>query len=164
MNPQDVFCPNMECPARGQTGTGNIHVHSQKDKRFVCEVCQDTFTISKGTIFYRLRHDPKTVMCVIILLAYGCPVQAIVKAFGLDERTVSDWHERAGKHCQSIHEQMVEKSQQDLQQVQADEIKVKTLLGMYWMALAMAVGSSSTGSPLWRLRLAVGATPRQALW
>jgi len=141
MNPQDVFCPNMECPARGQTGTGNIHVHSQKDKRFVCEVCQDTFTISKGTIFYRLRHDPKTVMCVIILLAYGCPVQAIVKAFGLDERTVSDWHERAGKHCQSIHEQMVEKSQQDLQQVQADEIKVKTLLGMYWMALAMAVST-----------------------
>ena len=58
---------------------------------------------------------------------------------GLDERTVSDWHERAGKHCQRIHEQMVEKSQQDLQQVQADEIKVKTLFGTYWMALAMAV-------------------------
>ncbi len=139
MNPHEVFCPNMECPARGQIGKGNIHVHSQKDKRFLCEVCQETFTTSKGTIFYRLRHDPKTVLCVIILLAYGCPVQAIVKAFGLDERTVSDWHERAGKHCQRIHEQMVEKSQQDLQQVQADEIKVKTLFGTYWMALAMAV-------------------------
>ena len=139
MNPHEVFCPNMECPARGQIGKGNIHVHSQKDKRFLCEVCQETFTTSKGTIFYRLRHDPKTVLCVIILLAYGCPVQAIVKAFGLDERTVSDWHERAGKHCQRIYEQMVEKSQQDLQQVQADEIKVKTLFGTYWMALAMAV-------------------------
>jgi transposase-like protein len=139
MNPHEVFCPNMECPARGQIGKGNIDVHSQKDKRFMCEVCQETFTTSKGTIFYRLRHDPKTVLCVIILLAYGCPVQAIVKAFGLDERTVSDWHERAGKHCQRIHEQMVEKSQQDLQQVQADEIKVKTLFGTYWMALAMAV-------------------------
>ena len=139
MNPHEVFCPNMECPARGQIGKGNIHVHSQKDKRFMCDVCQETFTTGKGTIFYRLRHDPKTVLCVIILLAYGCPVQAIVKAFGLDERTVSDWHERAGKHCQSVHEQMVEKSQQDLQQVQADEIKVKTLFGTYGMALAMAV-------------------------
>jgi transposase-like protein len=139
MNPQEIFCPNMSCPARGQTGKGNIHVHSQKDKRYICDVCQDTFTTSKGTIFYRLRHDPKIVMCVIILLAYGCPRQAIVKAFDLDERTVRDWHERAGKHCQSVHEHMVEKSQQDLQQVQADEIKVKTLNGPYWMALAMAI-------------------------
>ena len=139
MNPHEVFCPNMECPARGQIGKGNIQVHSQKDKRFICDVCQDTFTTSKGTIFYRLRYDPKTVLCVIILLAYGCPVQAIVKAFGLDERTVSDWQERAGKHCQRIHEHIVEKSQQDLQQVQADEIKVKTQFGTYWMALVMAV-------------------------
>jgi transposase-like protein len=139
MNPQEIFCPNMDCPARGQIGKGNIHVHSQKDKRFVCDVCQDTFTTSKGTIFYRLRHDPQTVLCVIILMAYGCPLQAIVKAFDLDERTVRDWHQRAGKHCQSVHEQMVEKSQQDLQHVQGDEIKVKTLLGSYWMALAMAV-------------------------
>ncbi len=139
MNPQEVFCPNIDCPARGQTGKGNIHVHSQRDKRFICDVCRETFTTSKGTIFYRLRHAPETVLRVIILLAYGCPLQAIVKAFDLDERTVRDWHERAGNHCQNVHEQIVEKSQQDLQQVQADEIKVKTLMGSYWMALAIAV-------------------------
>jgi len=147
MNPQALFCPNMDCPARGQIGKGNIHVHSQKEERWICEVCQRTFTTSKGTIFYRLRSDPVIVMYVIILLAYGCPVQAIVKAFGLDERTVSNWHARAGKHCQKIHEHFVENSQQDLQQVprqhgaqvQADEIKVKTQKGSYWMALALAV-------------------------
>jgi transposase-like protein len=139
MNPQGIFCPNIACPTRGQAGKGNIHVHSQRDKRFICDVCQDTFVTSKGTIFYRLRHDPQTVLCVIILLANGCPLQAIVKAFELDERTVKDWHDRAGKHCQNVHEQIVEKSQQDLQQVQADEIKVKAVLGSYWMALAMAV-------------------------
>jgi transposase-like protein len=139
MNPQEIFCPNMDCPARGQTGKGNIHVHSQKDKRCICDVCQRTFTLTEGTIFYRLRTDPQIVMWVVVLLAYGCPVQAIVKAFGLDERTISDWHGRAGKHCQSIHEHFVENSQQDLEQVQADEIKVKTQKGNYWMALAMAV-------------------------
>lgn len=139
MNPQKVFCPNMECPARGQTGKGNIHVQSQRAKRYSCEVCEQTFSASKGTIFYRLRYDPMIVMYVVILLAYGCPVQAIVKAFGLDERTVADWQERAGRHCQSVHEHFVENSQQDLQQVQADEIKVKTQKGTYWMALAMAV-------------------------
>src|SRR5512139_3731878 len=113
MNPQKVFCPNMACPARGQIGKGNIHDHSQKDERYSCEVCQQTCSARKGTIFYGLRSDPVIVMTVIILLAYGCPVQAIVKAFGLDERTVADWHERAGRHCQSVHEHFVEQSQQD---------------------------------------------------
>jgi transposase-like protein len=139
MNPQELFCPNMDCPARGQVGKENIHVHSQKDKRCICEVCGQTFTTTTGTIFYRLRSDPQLVMWVIVLLAYGCPVQAIVKAFGLDERTVCDWHKRAGKHCQQVHEHLVESSQHDLQQVQADEIKVKIQKGTIWMALAIWV-------------------------
>jgi hypothetical protein len=46
-------------------------------------------------------------MCVIVLLAYGCPIQAIVKAFLLDERTVRDWQKRAGQHCQQVHEHLV---------------------------------------------------------
>ncbi|MBI5293339.1 MAG: IS1 family transposase [Chloroflexi bacterium] len=141
MNPQDIFCPNMDCPARGQTGKGNIHVHSQQDQRYLCEVCEQTFSASKGTIFYRLRTDPKTVMGVIVLLTYGCPIQAIVKAFDLDERTVRDWQQRAGKHCQGVHEHLVESSQLDLQQVQADEIRVKTQKGVFWMAMALIVST-----------------------
>jgi transposase-like protein/IS1 family transposase len=139
MNPQDVFCPNIECPARGQTGKGNISIHSQKEQRYICSVCHQTFTATKGSIFYRLRTSAETVMLVITLLAYGCPLQAIVKAFGFDERTVRDWWQRAGKHCQAVHEHQVEHSPMDLQQVQADEIKVKAQAGHFWMALAMAV-------------------------
>lgn len=52
------FCPNLECPARGLTDKGNIQVHSQKDKRYYCAVCQRTFSASKGTLFYPLRSDP----------------------------------------------------------------------------------------------------------
>jgi transposase-like protein len=129
----------MDCPARGQKGKGNIQIHSQKDKRCLCDVCGQTFAVTTGTIFYRLRHAPELVMQVIILLANGCPVQAIVKAFGLDERTVCDWYRRAGRHCQQVHEHLVENSQHDLEQVQADEIKVKTQKGTFWMALAIWV-------------------------
>jgi len=139
MNPQELFCPNMDCPARGQKGKGNIHSHSLKDKRCLCEVCGQTFTTSSGTIFYRLRHAPEVVIQVITLLAYGCPIQAIVKAFELDERTVCSWQKRAGQHCQQVHEHLVESSQHDLQHVQADEIKVKIQKGMIWMALAIWV-------------------------
>ncbi len=57
MDPQTVFCPNVDCPARGQTGTGNIHVHSLKERRFSCDVCGKTFAQTTATPFYRLHKD-----------------------------------------------------------------------------------------------------------
>jgi len=139
MNSQDVFCPNLDCWARGQTGKGNIGVHSQVEKRYICQECQQTFTATKGTIFYRLRTETHTVMLVITLLAYGCPLPAIVKAFGFHERTVKAWWRRAGEHCRLVHEHAISGRQLDLQQVQSDEIKVKTQGSTFWMALAMMV-------------------------
>lgn len=139
MNPESLFCPNIHCPSRGQVQQGNIRVHSQKEKRWWCTVCQTSFAVTKGTLFYRLRTDPQLVMWVIVLLAYGCPLQAIVKAFDFHEQTVKNWWQRAGVHCQAVHEQRVSSQQMDLQQVQADEIKVKMQGGSSWMALAIMV-------------------------
>jgi transposase-like protein len=141
MNLTEIFCPNIDCPARGQRGRGNISVHSEVEQRCYCNVCHKTFSIKKGTIFYRLKTDPVQVMLVITLLAYGCPIQAIVAAFGFDERTVKDWWRRAGEHCQQVHEHLVTSSQLDLGQVQADEIKVKVQGGVIWMAMAMMVST-----------------------
>ena len=49
-----------------------------------------------------LRKPTELIVIVVTLLAYGCPVQAIVKAFGLDERTVASWRDRAGAQCQGV--------------------------------------------------------------
>ena len=138
MNPQDVFCPNKACPARGQVGKGNIGVHSLQERRYRCHVCNKTFAETKGTVLYRLRKAKETVVIVVTLLAYGCPVQAIVMAFGLDERTVLSWQSRSGKHCQQVHEHLVERPR-DLGQVQADEIRVKMQGHIVWMAMAIQV-------------------------
>src|SRR5690349_12485554 len=107
MNPQMVFCPNPDCPATGQVGKGNIGTHSQVEKRYRCRQCGKTFVESRGTAFYRLRTAREIVTVVVTLLAYGCPLQAIVKAFGLDERTVGAWQARAGVHCQQVHAHLV---------------------------------------------------------
>ena len=96
MNPTTVCCPNLACPARGHTGQGNIGIHSRKEKRFICPACQKTFTTTKGTALYRLRTASETVTRVVTLMAHGCPLQAIVVAFGVDERTVAAWLQRAG--------------------------------------------------------------------
>ena len=141
MNLQNIFCPNNDCPARGQIGKGNIRSHSQKEKRCRCTACGKTFAISKGTPFYRLRTNPQIVIWVTVLLAYGCPLQAIVKAFGFDERTIKDWHQRAGTHCEMVHEHVVGEAELDLQHVQADEIKAKIFNGVAWLAMAIMVSS-----------------------
>jgi len=141
MNPQAVFCPNLDCPARGRQGESNIGIHHEREHRYICHVCGKTFSASKGTLFYRLRTDGATVMIVIILLAYGCPVAAIVQAFGFDERTVKEWWRRAGVHCQAVHEHVVAQQPMDLGQVQADEIKVKLQGRSVWMALVIMVST-----------------------
>ena len=41
-----------------------------------------------------LRKPTELIVIVVTRLSYGCPVQAIVKAFGPDERTVASWRDR----------------------------------------------------------------------
>jgi len=141
MNPERVFCANVSCVASGQVGKGNIKVYSHQEKRYQCAECQQTFTTSKGTLFYQLKTDPAQVMLVLVLLVNGCPLQAIVAAFGYDPRTVRGWLRRAGQHCQAVHEYLLRENLLDLAQVQADELKVKVQGGTVWMALAMQVTS-----------------------
>lgn len=139
MNPQEQFCPNMSCEARGQLGKGNIVVHSRKERRYKCKQCKSTFAERKGSALYGLKKPAELFVVVITLLAHGCPIPAIVVAFNLDVRTVRSWLLRAGEHCQGVHEHIVQQRQMDLQQVQADEIKVKTQSGWYWMGSALQV-------------------------
>ena len=72
-----------------------------------------------------LRKPTAFIVIVVTLLAYGCPIQAIVHAYGLDERTVASWRDRAGQHCKQVHHALVEQGRLDLVHVQADEIRVK---------------------------------------
>lgn len=138
MDPQGVFCPNEMCLASGQIGKGNISVHSKKERRYICNVCDKTFAETKGTPFYRAHKEHRMMRIVITLLAYGCPVQAVVAAFGWDERTVKRVQTAAGEHCQEVHEHLVEQPR-DLQHVQADEIWVKARGIILWLAMALQV-------------------------
>ena len=101
--------------------------------------CHKTFSGRKGTPFYHLKTDEKTVVLVVALLAYGCPPQAIVAAFALDERTVYDWQKRSGQHSEAVHNALVQ-TPQNLGQVQADEIRVRCQKRLaLWMAMAICV-------------------------
>src|SRR5258708_11764719 len=88
-----------------------------------------------------VRKAKAVIVIVVTVLAYGCPIQAIVQAFGLDERTVASWRDRAGNHCQEVHQAVVHQGHLDLVHVQADEIRVKGCKMLAWMGLAMMVST-----------------------
>src|SRR5579859_2767610 len=132
MNALQVFCPNLQGMARGQVGQGTIVIHGRKRPRYRCKTCGKTFSAKEGTLFAGLRKPTEVIVQVVTLLAYGCPVQAIVHAFGLDERTVASWRDRAGRHCQQLHHGVVEQGKLDLVHVQADEIRVKGCKMIAW--------------------------------
>lgn len=141
MDPHQQWCHNHACRAYGRIGEGHVVIHSHKERRYRCKRCGRTFSETRGTALYRV-HKPRWLMiAVLTLLAYGCPVQAIVAAFNIDERTVARWQREAGSQCKRVHEHLVEAGRVQLLQVQADEIRVKAVGGIYWLASALEVNS-----------------------
>jgi hypothetical protein len=96
MDPRERFCHNERCWAYGRAGEGHIVIHSQKERRYKCKRCHKTFSETRGTALYRAHKSHELVVAVVTLLAYGCPVQAIVAAFSLDERTIARWQKESG--------------------------------------------------------------------
>jgi hypothetical protein len=90
---------------------------------------------------YGLKTSLWVVRIVLTLLAFGCPIPAIVAAFGLNERTITAWQQKAGHHAKQVQDVVVCQGQVDLGQVQGDELYVKTQRGTVWMATAMTVFS-----------------------
>jgi transposase-like protein len=136
MRPELIVCPNSACGASGRCG-----VHAIKQRRYKCHACGTTFAETTGTPLFGLKHPLWLVLLILALLAQGCPVPAIVFAFGLDERTVADWQLKAGRHAKAVQEQVVCQGQVDVGQVQADELYTKTQAGPVWIATAMTVFS-----------------------
>ena len=111
LRPELAVCPNSACGASDRIG-----VHSFKERRYICHSCGKTFAETVGTPLFGLKHPTWLVVVVLALLAHGCPIPAIVFAFGLDERTVTDWHGKAGRHAQQVQAQVVCQGQIDLGQ------------------------------------------------
>ena len=152
MDPQERFCHNRDCWAYGRAGEGHTVIHSKKERRYRCKRCGQTFSATKGSALYRVHKPHELVTIVVTLLAYGCPVQAVVAAFGLDERTIHRWQHESGRQCQRVHEHIVQAGGMLLAQVQADELRVRVVGGVMWLASALSVSASrSLGAGGFRL-------------
>ncbi len=136
MRPDMIACPNPACGEQDRIG-GHLH----QERRYICHACKKTFAETVGTPCYGLHYPLWVFVMVVTLLAYGCPIQAIVVAFGMDERTVTDGEQKVGQHAKQVQESIVCQGKVDVGQVQADELYVKMPGGNVWIATAMRVAS-----------------------
>lgn len=134
LQPQWVICPLCDSGDR-------IGPHSHAERRYICHGCDNTFAETKGTPFYNLKYPVVIVVLVLTLLAYGCPIPAIVAAFSIDERTIAEWQRKAGEHGERIQNDLVCSGQIELGQVQQDELCINGQGFKAWVATGMTVFS-----------------------
>jgi hypothetical protein len=82
------------------------------------------------------------MLTVVTLLAYGCPVQAVVAAFSLDERTVARWQHESGYQCRRVHEHLVQAGGMLLSlKCRPTNCVSVSVSGVLWLASAISVSS-----------------------
>lgn len=138
--PPPTILPQHEMLGIWKGGRGpHRHPQPKREALPLQTVLQDLQRNQRHSSLYRV-HKPHELVCVVVtLLAYGCPVQAIVAGFGLDERTVARWQRESGHQCRRLHEHLVEAGGVLLAQVQADELRIRIVGGVLWLASALSV-------------------------
>lgn len=103
------FCPNKKCSDYGnlqsKQAKRNITKYGKTKKgkqRYKCSTCKETFTETKGTIFYRRRTSAKEIMDTLALVAEGDRISSLTRAKGHKEDTILDWLKEAGEHAEAV--------------------------------------------------------------
>jgi len=103
------FCPNEGCQDYGklqeQQSKQNIKKHgftTNGTQRYQCLTCEQTFTETKGTIFYRRRTAQAEILEVLAFLAEGVRISTLARVKGHKEDTIIDWLEEAAQHVEMI--------------------------------------------------------------
>ena len=102
------FCPNEICSDYGKCRSErqqNIIKFGQSKagrQRYRCKSCGQTFTETKGTIFYRRRTSEEEILDTLALIAEGNRISSLVRVKGHKEDTIIDWIREAGQHAEAI--------------------------------------------------------------
>jgi len=103
------FCPNKACAEYGklqdEQSNQNIKKHGFTAggvQRFRCNNCGQTFTETKGTLFYRKRTEAEAILEVLAFLAEGTRISTLSRVKGHKEDTILEWLREAAEHVQEV--------------------------------------------------------------
>jgi transposase-like protein len=118
-----TFCLNEACKDYKKFMPENVMKYGQTKKgvqRYCCKTCRKTFTQTKGTMFYRLRHSQEEVVECMELVGERMSLAAIHRTKGIKEETVDSWGDLAESQVKQIEEYFVVPYK--LNRVQADAL------------------------------------------
>lgn len=99
------FCWNPGCSDYAQLDRGNLRRFGKTRagvQRFQCRTCGQTFTATKGTLFYGCRTPREKILECLALVADRTSLRAIHRVKGVKEETVTAWLERAAEHVEAL--------------------------------------------------------------
>jgi transposase-like protein len=71
-------------------------------QRYQCKSCGQTFTETRGTIFYRKHAKEEEILEVLALLAEGTRISTLTRVKGIKEDTALRWLREAAKHADQV--------------------------------------------------------------
>jgi transposase-like protein len=105
------FCPNETCldygKLQGEQPKKNIKKFGKTKagrQRYQCKTCAETFSETKGTIFYRRRTAKSEIIDTLALVAEGSRISSLARAKGHKEDTILEWIEAAAEHAAAIED------------------------------------------------------------
>jgi transposase-like protein len=104
------FCPNESCSEYSKLQSNeqrNIKKAGRTKRghqRYQCKNCKQTFTETKGTIFYRRRTSEEEILETLGLIAEGVRISSLARVKGHKEDTILDWLRSAAEHAEEIEE------------------------------------------------------------
>jgi transposase-like protein len=108
------FCPNEECRDFGKLqevqSKPNISKYGKTKagrQRFICQTCRQTFTETKGTIFYRKRTEAAEILETLALIAEGSRMSSLARVKGHKEDTIAAWLREAAEHVEEVEERLM---------------------------------------------------------
>jgi hypothetical protein len=108
------FCPNETCldygKLQGEQPKKNIKKFGKTKagrQRYQCKTCAETFSETKGTIFYRRRTAKSEIIDTLALVAEGSRISSLARAKGHKEDTILEWIEAAAEHAAAIEDALL---------------------------------------------------------
>ena len=104
------FCQNESCAEYGKLQSNEQRNIKKAGKtkgghqRYQCKICKQTFTETKGTIFYRRRTSEEEIVETLGFIAEGVRISSLARVKGHKEDTILDWLRSAAKHVEEVEE------------------------------------------------------------
>ena len=109
------FCPNPECSdyqklqeTKSQPNIIKAGWTKAGIQRYECKTCHQTFTETKGTLFYRKRTSADKILEILALLAEGNRISSLTRVKGSKEDTILSWLREASEHADMVSDALLQ--------------------------------------------------------